>query len=159
MRRNKSKGLHGNTKYTEEIGREICELVATGMNLANICELGNDKFPTYRTIFQWRNSHPKFEEMYDIARKSRADARADRIDKLKDDCLSGKYTPEQVKVAIDIEKWQAGIEHSGRYGAKINVEQKSTIAVELDGLSLTRRFLEGFATRVSEGNMQTSLLE
>ena len=105
MRKEKNNNL---TKYTEEIGKEICELVSTGMNLKNICEIGNPNFPSYRTMFYWRNWHPEFEEMYEIARRTRADARADRIDQLKDDCLSGKYTPEQVKVAIDIEKWQAG---------------------------------------------------
>ena len=145
--------------YSDDIAKEICELIATGRNLENICDGSIPNFPTYKTIYNWRQGNPIFNEMYEVARKSRADARADRIDRLKDDCLSGKYTPEQVKIAVDIEKWQAGVEHSSRYGAKINVEQKSTIAVEMDGLSITRKFLEGFATRVSEGNMSPSLLE
>ena len=150
---------HSNSKYSDDIAREICELVATGMNLTNICDGSNPNFPCYKTAYNWRIKNPNFDEMYDVARKARADARADRIDQLREDCLAGRYTPEQVKIAVDIEKWQAGNENQGRYGAKINVEQKSTVTVEMDGLSITRKFLEGFATRVSEGDMPSALLE
>ena len=106
------------TKYTPEFIKQaceqICQMVAAGGNLDKICLLPD--LPSKDTVYKWLQQHKNFADDYARAREYRADSRSDRIDDYKLRMLSGEYTPEQIRIAIDAEKWQAGKENPKRYG-------------------------------------------
>lgn len=107
------------SKYTTEIAEAICEKVATGSNLHQICS--SDEFPSRETVYAWLRQYPEFSDKYARARELRSDVRADRIDSYVRAMLTRSLTPEQCRVAIDAEKWQAGKENPRRYGDRLAV--------------------------------------
>lgn len=78
--------------------------------------------PCRFTVQHWQRNNQDFSNKLSDARKCRADARSDRIDRWCDEMRAGKLEPAAAKVVIDAEKWQAGRENSKRYGDKATVE-------------------------------------
>lgn len=105
-------------ELTKEISQKICEGVAEGGNLDRLCS--TDGIPSKRIVYGWLKDIPEFAADYARARMTRADARSDRIDDYVRKMLVGGVTPEQARVAIDAEKWQAGKENS-KYGDKVQL--------------------------------------
>lgn len=105
-------------ELTKEMSQQICEAVASGGNLDRIC--GTDGIPNKRVVYGWLKDIPEFAADYARARMTRADARSDRIDDYVRKMLNGGLSPEQTRVAIDAEKWQAGKENS-KYGDKMQL--------------------------------------
>lgn len=82
--------------------------------------------------------NPSFHQEYERARTRRADARADRIDAIRDRVVAGSLDPNAARVAIDAEKWQAGKEQPKRYGDRLEIDGK----VDAGGtVTLTEIFL------------------
>jgi hypothetical protein len=61
----------------------ICELLATGKSLREICEL--DGKPAASTVFLWLANDTQFSEQYARAREAQADALFDEILGIADD--------------------------------------------------------------------------
>lgn len=123
----KEKGKPGRPSlYSDAMGKEICDLVASGSNLTRISKI--QRFPSVGTLFGWLTDHPEFSERYACARELRADARADRIDEICEKLEKGKLEANTARVLIDAEKWQAGKERPGRYGDKLDVTQTTKVA-------------------------------
>lgn len=120
------------SSYNLQTAAEICRLISEGENLNKICKL--DSFPNQDTVYNWLDGFPEFAENYARARERRAETRVGRIDEIREKTLSGEIAPDVARVAIDVEKWQAGKEMPKRYGEKQYVEQivdhKITIAIE-----------------------------
>jgi len=95
----------------------ICSRIANGETVNVI--LKEPGMPAHPTWCDWMREDPQASEMYARARESRADIRSDRIDEYADDMIKGKITPEQCRVAIDAQKWQAGKENPRRYADKL----------------------------------------
>lgn len=71
--------------YTEELGKRICDAVATSsLGLDDLCELNSD-FPIPNTIYEWRISNKKFGEMYARAKQNQVEVLVDEIIKIADD--------------------------------------------------------------------------
>lgn len=101
-------------QLTDDMRVAICEFIAGGGNLDTLCT--REDFPSRSTVYKWLTEFPEFSNDYERARAKRADSRSDRIDAYTRDMLSKIITPEQCRVAIDAEKWQAGKENGRRYG-------------------------------------------
>jgi len=71
------------SKYTEEIGIEICALLAAGMPVTKIVQLNH--MPSQQTVYTWLRKHPEFLEMYEIARQDLAHTMANQIQEIIDE--------------------------------------------------------------------------
>lgn len=63
------------SKYTEEISKEICALVADGVNLRRVCRM--EGMPSWRTVYDWVVAHPDFATRLAHARDIGYDAIAE----------------------------------------------------------------------------------
>jgi len=106
--------------YTPALADEICTRVGLRVPMSKIC--AEPGMPTERTILAWRLRHDDFAKKLERAREHRALARADKIDDLVEQVVSGKLDPHAARVAIDAEKWQASKELPRRYADKITAE-------------------------------------
>lgn len=108
------------SSYSADIAQKICERLASGESVRTICASG--EMPSESTVFLWLLKHDSFSEQYARARKSRADARVERIDQVIQDMRTGAIDYNQARVEIDAIKWQSGKENSERYGDKVRNE-------------------------------------
>lgn len=69
--------------YCEEIGVAICERVADGEFLTDICKDG--ALPSRATVFRWLAKVPEFAQMYAFAVYAKIDGLADELIKIADD--------------------------------------------------------------------------
>src|SRR5690242_18516843 len=111
--------MAGKSQYTEEIGKQICEAVASSTEGLNDLIAKNPHFPCQATVYKWINDHPQFSEMYANAKRAQAAIFAEEIVKIADNEASdhvvgddGKLVMNSVKVArdrlrIDTRKWIA----------------------------------------------------
>lgn len=72
--------------YTPELGARICERLAKGELLIDICE--SDEMPRYTTVLDWSGSTarriPEFAEIYARAKELRLERMAEELVKLSD---------------------------------------------------------------------------
>jgi len=71
------------SKYTEDIGINICALLAAGTPVTKIVLL--DNMPSQQTVYTWLRKHPEFLEMYEIARQDLAHTMANQIQEIIDE--------------------------------------------------------------------------
>ncbi len=121
------------SKYTKELGDEICERIAEGESLADICnEPGS---PHYKTVLRWlrEDKYKGFRSDYAHAREDQADWYADRIrklaDQMEDECTH--VGVEGKKGAVDAYKWLAGKRKSSVYGDSQKLEHTGAGGVPL----------------------------
>lgn len=74
------------TDYTEDLATDFCSLLASGEDVEAIC--AKEGMPVPATIFRWRHVHPEFKEMYALARETKVEIRADRIQRRSEDALN-----------------------------------------------------------------------
>ena len=104
---------------TDEIQDEICQRIAEGQSLAEICR--SEGMPTYRQVFYWLTKNEDFANNYARAREAQADADADAIGDMANQVRLGLLDPSAARVAIDAYKWTAGVRKPKKYGNKIAV--------------------------------------
>lgn len=114
----------------------ICSRIAQGETLTQICK--EKDMPSVPLWCDWVLIDSEVAEQYARARERRADARADRIDALTQRMLAGEIDPQQCRVAIDAERWQAGKEQPKRYGDKVEHAHSGgvTLAVTRDDTAI-----------------------
>ena len=74
-------GIH--STYTPEMGAKICELIADGTPLREICR--RDGFPPWQTVYSWIDLHKEFAERIAHARELGYDAIAQDALRIADD--------------------------------------------------------------------------
>jgi hypothetical protein len=101
------------SEYTQEIADEICQRIAGGENLRQIC--AEDELPSERTIYRWLAAESTFCQQYAHARKAWADAQIEEVIAVsKDDQLKA----DDKRVQIDTLKWAMG-KLNGKYSDKV----------------------------------------
>src|SRR5947207_3921013 len=58
-------------RYSPNLARKICDLIAEGESLKSIAEMAD--MPARRTVRGWLNTYPDFERRYELARRERTD--------------------------------------------------------------------------------------
>jgi hypothetical protein len=106
--------------YSPELGRAVCDLLAEGETLADVCLMLG--MPARRDVARWSTEVDKFYVAYNIALAVRGDARVDAIAKNTRDMRDGR-----LDVAIGREvnanlKWLASKENA-RYADKVTIDQ------------------------------------
>jgi len=122
------------SSYTEEIAARICEELAHGKSLVNICI--PDDMPSDRTVYRWLDADESFRQRYARAREEQADFYAAQVIELADTCRIGKKITEKAdgseeivtadmversRLQIDARKWYAGKLAPKKYGEKVAV--------------------------------------
>jgi hypothetical protein len=107
-------------EYTPELGRAVCDLIAEGETLTDICNLPG--YPAVRDVARWRTEIDEFAVAFAIARDTRADIRVDGIAKAVKEMRKGDLDHAVGKAVVDGLKWLAG-KDSPRYADKISVDQ------------------------------------
>lgn len=74
---------HRPSGYTDKIAEAICERIAAGETLRDIC--ATDGYPSKSTIFRWTVKNPDFRALYTEAMRWRSQGRADEIIEIADD--------------------------------------------------------------------------
>ncbi len=131
------------TSYSEFIADEICEELASGRSLVQICE--SKEFPDASTVYRWLESNKEFREKYARAREQQAERYAAEIIALSDTPVEARKVVlkpdgsqeitigdavDRTRLQIDARKWYASklapkkygdfkqVEHSGEVGVK-----------------------------------------
>lgn len=124
------------TDYGPDIVSQICERLADGQSLREICRA--DDMPGMTTVFRWLAAHEDFREQYARAREAQADRFAEEILDIADDGSNdwmqrqqGDDDPVEVanhehisrsKLRVDARKWLMSKMAPKKYGDKITQE-------------------------------------
>lgn len=125
---------HAASRYTDEIGRNICSQLAEGkLSLRKICE--NVNIPI-STVLGWRLDHNDFAEQYARARSIGADA---EFEDIKDDAaepppvnsfgMTDTGWVSWKKNQIDARKWVLARKRPREYGDKQAIEVTGEISL------------------------------
>jgi hypothetical protein len=142
--------------YTEAIAAEICERIAKGETLAQICR--DEHMPARRTVVDWAlNDHEAFAARYAQAREAQIDHWADEITEIADngsndwmrrETQSGRITmivdqeaAARSRLRIDTKKWLLSKLKPERYGESLKLS---------GGLDLNMRTDEQLTARLAQ---------
>ena len=118
------------SKYCQKTTNTICELLASGKSLREICK--RDDMPSMVTVFNWLHKYDEFLNQYARAREEQAEAMVDEIlsiadekpDYIRDDRGIKRIDPASVnrnKARVDARKWVAAKLRPKRYGDRIEL--------------------------------------
>jgi hypothetical protein len=120
--------------YTQELGDQICERLASGESLRSICL--EEEVPGKTTIFRWLQDNEEFRNQYTRAREIQAEFYAEEIVSIADTPQIGVKTKESEdgietmtgdmiehrRLQIDARKWVVSKLLAKKYGDKIQAE-------------------------------------
>jgi hypothetical protein len=139
----KPKGIGGvPLTYTEELGEEICLVVATnGKGLEELCRR-NKHWPNPNTIYEWRIKVKEFGEKYMKAKSLQVECLVEQVLDISDDRSSDSFINDEGKVVrdnvsvnrarlqVDTRKWFAARLAPKLYGDRIQHEAEVGIKHE-----------------------------
>lgn len=133
------------SKYTIELGEEICDAIATSeLGLAHLVE-ANPGWPHRANIFNWLRKHPEFRDNYYKAKEDQTEVCVEYMHEIMNE--QHKYVDENGLVKIDVPmlklkvetmKWHVGKLKPKKYG-DIKVQEHVNTEVDED---CKKRFLE-----------------
>jgi hypothetical protein len=142
--------MSGVTTYTQEIADSICESIADGKSLREICKA--DDMPSRATVFKWLNDIEGFSDQYARAREEQAETLADEIISIIDQAaeplmvegvplladgkpilIASQVSVAHARLKMDARKWVASKLKPKKYGDKVEVDNKHSgiVAVSL----------------------------
>lgn len=125
--------------YSEELAERICEKIADGVSLKDICE--EDWAPSRTAVFRWLNVHPEFANSYASAREAQAELLAEEIKAISDDGrrdyktdADGNEVPDhdhiaRSKLRVDTRKWIASKLKPKVYGDRQQLDINGTLTI------------------------------
>jgi len=119
------------SKYSKEIGDDICVRISEGASLRKISEeLGI----ALRTLFRWFREHEEFCHNYTRAKEEQAELFAEQIIEISDENIEkdvfGKRDAGHVnhnRLRVDARKWVASKLKPKKYGDAIKVESEQLL--------------------------------
>lgn len=157
------------SEYTPEIAADICERLADGDSLRQICRDLGIGVPT---VFRWLEASEEFRNQYARARDVQADVFADEISRIADDgsndwmernakdnpgwVANGEHL-QRSRLRVDTRKWIASKLKPKRYGERLELagDDKAPLIVKVvrytDGSSFT-----GVAPKITLGRNETA---
>jgi len=110
--------------WDETLAKEICDQLAEGIPLANICK--SDRYPSVSTVLSWLD-RDDFCQSYARARQQSADKLADEIVSISDD---PKLDPNDKRVRVDARKWVAAKLKPQSYGDRLDMNLSGELKVQ-----------------------------
>lgn len=154
-------GIGRPSDYTEELADSICESLADGKSLVEICK--QDDMPSRATVFRWLAANQVFQDMYARAREEQAETLADEIVGIADEeCTTvraDKHSSradddegntevvfdstavQRNRLRVDARKWVAAKLKPRKYGDRVNLEHSGSIQTQTDE-QIAARFAE-----------------
>jgi hypothetical protein len=118
------------SKYTDELAEEICDRIAKGESIKQICaDKESGWLPGESTVYRWLAENEGFRERYAHAREAQADGKFDQAWE-----IAHTATAENVQVArlqVDTIKWQAAKLAPKKYGDSLKVEGAVGVTVNI----------------------------
>lgn len=117
------------SQYDPDIGAEICNRLASGQTIVDICE--DIEMPSITTLWRWQDLHVAFAEMCTRARERQADVHVAEIVSLADRCRIG----EKVEVKTEGEAIMKRFIVPRDLGTELNIKTttgKTSIIVTAD---------------------------
>jgi hypothetical protein len=139
------------TDFTQEIADTICERIADGESLRNICD--EVEMPNKATVFRWLAKFTEFSDQYARARETQADSLVDEILSIADDgrndwmqrnhgedesWVENGEALRRSQLRVDARKWMAGKLRPKKYGEKLDIDQRTTHEVGASVADLMR---------------------
>lgn len=100
---------------TDEIKNEICDRIAEGESLVQIC--ADSGMPARSTVFKYLRIDDEFADKYARAREAQADSFFDEIVSIAD----VEEDTNKARVRIDARKWAAGKLRPKKYGDRLAI--------------------------------------
>lgn len=132
-------------KYSPEVALLICERLAEGKSLVEICEM--DDMPSRNTVYKWLSVYPKFFDAYERAREISAQSLEDEaIDMARTLTAQNDFTGTKVQaynIAMQQLRWSAAHRDRNRYGERaanttiVPVQINTTLNLGQDGIPAT----------------------
>lgn len=131
------------SKYTKELGEEICNTLATSIDgIRRICA-ANPHFPEPCTIKDWRHKYAEFSSQYEAAKLKQALGFAEDITDIVDDLIEpfiitdkgtipNPHAVAHARLRMDARKWIACKLLPKVYGDKM--QQEVTLVKHEDAL-------------------------
>lgn len=113
------------SSFTQEVADEICERLAGGESLVDIC--GPDRaphLPHRQTVYVWLAERPDFQRAYRRARDIQADLLFDEIVKIadaRDADAVGPRTARRDSLRVNARRWVASKLAPHRYGDRADL--------------------------------------
>jgi hypothetical protein len=122
------------SSYTFEVSEQICEQMAGGKGLRQICS--QEGMPDRHTVLKWLNERPEFVTRYAQAREALMDWYSEEILRIAfddsgdliidgDRVMSGHHVVQRARLKVDTVKWIMAKLHPGKYGDKPAIEANS----------------------------------
>lgn len=105
------------TIYTDALAATICERLANGESLRQIC--ADADMPARQTVRNWRRDIPGFSALYEAARIDQTEAELDSLMEIEQLVLDGEVEPDQAKVAISSKQWRMAKLNKNRFGDRV----------------------------------------
>lgn len=125
--------------YTPEIETQICDLIADGKSLREICRA--EEMPSRETVYAWMGKNLAFADRYARAVEDRAEKLAEEILEISDndsgdfgfkkvrnedgesaEVFIDKDNIQRAKLKVDSRKWIASKLFPKKYGDKVTAE-------------------------------------
>ncbi len=100
--------------YTLEIADMICEAIAHGHGLHQMCR-DNDNWPSSSMVYRWLDQREEFREAYARARQRQADYLAEEIKDISDNSTDWN----KARLQVDTRKWIAARLAPRKYGDRL----------------------------------------
>lgn len=119
------------SSYTKAKADEIINRISAGESLTNICK--DKHMPDVKTVYNWMHcdEHSPFFQAYLRARKIQADGKFDEISDICKELKEGKIDHNTARVLLDAKKFEASKLNPHVYGDKIQVDQDTSIKIEV----------------------------
>lgn len=111
--------------YSEAVSREICERLASGESLRQICQ--STDMPSSSTVYKWLDEDESFRSKCARAREQQAEAIFEEMASLEDRVLDGDVSPLAARVVLASRQWRAAKLAPKKYGDKLEIESNVTI--------------------------------
>jgi hypothetical protein len=122
------------SKFSPELGAEICGRLAGGESLYSICK--SDHMPDIVTVYRWMVKDEDFRQQYARAREDQAETHADQMQEIADEMppldANGRTDSGWVqwqRNRIDTRKWIAAKLKPKKYGDKVDLNHGGGISL------------------------------
>lgn len=132
-------------KYSPEVALTLCERLAEGKSLVQICEMPD--MPSRNTVYKWLTVYPKFFDAYERAREVSAQSLEDEaIEMARTLTNQNDFTGTKVQaynIAMQQLRWSAAHRDRNRYGERaanttvVPVQINTTLNLGQDGIPAT----------------------
>jgi hypothetical protein len=121
-------------EYTEALGETICDRVAEGEALIDVCN--DPEMPCLKTVRRWLARHPEFKALYDLSQEFRADGLVHQAGEIVDTPKTGEKRVTKSDGSVEVTEgdmiehrkmqakhrvWLAGKLNPKKYGDVMNL--------------------------------------